>query len=46
MTLEQFERAVLAAKLQQNDGNRTLTADRRPLAAHHPTQDQRAHLPF
>jgi DNA-binding NtrC family response regulator len=27
MTLEQFERAVLAAKLQQNDGNRTLTAD-------------------
>jgi DNA-binding NtrC family response regulator len=27
MTLEQIERAVLAAKLQQNDGNRTLTAD-------------------
>ncbi|MEI7900465.1 MAG: sigma-54 dependent transcriptional regulator, partial [bacterium] len=27
MTLEQIERAVLEARLQQNDGNRTLTAD-------------------
>jgi len=27
MTLEQLERAVLEAKLQQNAGNRTLTAD-------------------
>lgn len=27
MTLDQLERTVLEAKLQQNDGNRTLTAD-------------------
>jgi DNA-binding protein Fis len=27
MTLEQIERAVLESRLQQNAGNRTLTAD-------------------
>lgn len=27
MTLDQLERAVLETRLQQNNGNRTLTAD-------------------